>query len=63
MGRLRAEDLRHLADKAFPEFEEAMRERLALNAYLAQLEHLQMGFRVKLNSPKSLNAQWNWSCS
>ena len=32
-----AEDLRHLADKAFPEFEETARERLALNAYLAQL--------------------------
>ena len=51
-----AEDLRHLADKAFPEFEEVARERLALNAYLAQLDHPQVGFGVKQKSPETLDA-------
>ena len=51
-----AEDLRLLADKAFPEFQDGARERLALNAYLAQLDHPQVGFGVKQRSPETLDA-------
>ena len=51
-----AEDLRLLADKAFPEFQDGARERLALNAYVAQLDHPQVGFGVKQRSPETLDA-------
>ena len=42
-----AEDLRMLADHAFPELAEKARERLALNSYLQQLDHPQVAFGVK----------------
>ena len=50
-----AEDLKALADKAFPELEEKARERLALNAYLGQLEHPQVAFSVKQRNPQQLD--------
>lgn len=51
-----AEDLRTLADKAYPELQEEARERLALNAYLTQLDQPQVAFAVKQKGPKSLDA-------
>ena len=42
-----ADELRVLADKAFPELEEQVRERLALNQYLGQLDNPQVAFNVK----------------
>ena len=39
-----ADELRVLADKAFPELEEQARERLALNQYLGQLDNPQVTF-------------------
>lgn len=51
-----AEDLRTLTDKAYPELQEEARERLALNAYLTQLDQPQVAFAVKQKGPKSLDA-------
>ena len=51
-----AEDLRMLADKAYPEMEDKARERLALIAYLAQLENPHLAFGVKQTNPESLDA-------
>ena len=42
-----ADELKSLVDKAYPELEEAARERLAVNQYLQQLEHPQVAFSVK----------------
>ena len=50
-----AEDLRALADKAFPELQDEARERLALNSYLNQLEHPQVAFGVKQRQPGTLD--------
>ena len=49
-----ADELRVLADKAFPELEERARERLALNQYLGQLDNPQVAFNVKQKRPASL---------
>ena len=49
------EDLRVLADKAFPELQEDARERLALNSYLGQLEQPQVAFSVKQKRPLTLD--------
>ena len=51
-----AEDLRLLADKALPEFQDGARELLALNTYLAQLDHPQVEFGVNQRSPETLDA-------
>ena len=51
-----AEDLRMMADKAHPDMEENDRERLALNAYLAQLENPHIAFGVKQKNPATLDA-------
>lgn len=51
-----AEDLKSLADKAYPDLEEKARERLALNSYLAQLDHPQVAFGVKQSNPVNLDA-------
>ena len=50
-----AEDLRALADKAFPELQDEARERLALNSYLNQLEHPQVAFGIKQRQPGTLD--------
>ena len=42
-----ADDLRLLADRAFPELEEKAREQLALNQYLSSLDNPQVAFNVK----------------
>ena len=49
-----ADELRVLADKAFPELEDKARERLALNQYLGQLDNPQVAFNVKQKRPVSL---------
>lgn len=51
-----ADDLRFLADKAYPELQVEGRERLALNNYLAQLDNPQVAFAVKQRNPQSLDA-------
>ena len=51
-----AEDLQLLADKAYPEMEVNARERLALNAYLSQIENPHVAFGVKQRTPETLDA-------
>jgi hypothetical protein len=51
-----ADDLRLLADKAYPELENEAKEMLALNAYLAQLDNSQVAFGVKQKVPQILDA-------
>ena len=50
-----AEDLRLLADKAYPELQPEARELLSLQMYLAQLDQPQVAFSVKQRRPKSLD--------
>ena len=50
-----AEDLRSLADKAYPELQPEARELLSLQTYLAQLDQPQVAFSVKQRRPKSLD--------
>ena len=50
-----ADELKSLVDKAYPELEEAARERLAVNQYLQQLEHPQVAFSVKQKRPAKLD--------
>ena len=50
-----AEDIKTLADKAYPDLEDAARERLSLNRYLEQLGDPQVAFGVKQSRPKSLD--------
>ena len=47
--------LQLLADKAFPELQEAARSQLAINSYLQQLDHLQVAFGVKQKRPKTID--------
>ena len=60
-----ADHLKNLVAKAYPEFEEVARERLAVNQYLQQLEHPQVAFSVKQKQPAKLqlypvvNESWN----
>ena len=50
-----ADELKSLANKAYPDLQEEARERLALNEYLVQLDHPQVAFGVKQKNPKSLD--------
>ena len=49
------EDLRILADKAYPDLQEEARERLSLNRYLDQLSDPQVAFAVRQSTPKSVD--------
>lgn len=49
-----ADELRVLADRAFPDLDEKARERLALNQYLSQLDNPQVAFNVKQKWPEKL---------
>lgn len=49
-----ADELRALADKAYDDLEDKARERLALNAYLDQLDNPHVAFGVKQKAPKNL---------
>ena len=50
-----ADDLRTLADRAYPTLQDEARERLSINAYLQQLSHAQVVFSVKQKQPKTLD--------
>ena len=50
-----AEDVRTLADKAYPTLQEEARERLSINAYLAQLPQPQIAFSVRQKQPDTLD--------
>lgn len=50
-----ADDLKSLADKAYPELPEAAREVLAVNHYLQQLDQPQVAFAVKQRRPNKLD--------
>ena len=43
-----------LADKAYPDLEEAARQQLALQHYLGQIENPQIAFGVKQRRPKTV---------
>ena len=49
-----ADELRVLADRAFPDLEDKARERLALNQYLNQLDNPQVAFNVRQKRPSKL---------
>ena len=50
-----ADDLRTLADKAYPNLQEEARERLSINAYLAQLPQRQISFSVRQKQSSTLD--------
>ena len=50
-----ADDLRSLADKAYPDLQVEARECLALQRYLQQLEQPQVAFGVKQTRPKTVD--------
>lgn len=50
-----ADDLRILADRAFPELQDEAREKLSLDRYLSQIENSQIAFNVRQQRPKTLN--------
>ena len=50
-----ADDLRTLADKAYPNLQEEARERLSINAYLTQLPQPQISFSVRQKQPSTLD--------
>ena len=50
-----ADDLRDLADKAYPILQEEARERLSINAYLGQLPQPQISFSVSQKQPSTLD--------
>ena len=50
-----ADALMALAHKAYPDLEEAARERLALNQFLGELDNSQIAFGVRQRRPKTLD--------
>ena len=51
-----AEDLRVLADKAFPELQKEAKEVLTLSHFLGQIDNAQVALAVKQQHPKKLEA-------
>ena len=49
------DDLRSLADKAYPALQEEARERLSINAFLTQLPQPQVSFSVRQKQPSALD--------
>ena len=49
------EELKRLADKAYPDLQEEARERLALNQYLSRLDDPQLAFSVRQHKPKNVD--------
>ena len=47
--------LKQLADKAYPDLEDAVRERFAMNQYLTQLTNPQVAFSVRQAKPKTVD--------
>ena len=50
-----ADDLKTLADQAYPTLQDEARERLSINTYLAQLTHPQIAFSVRQKRPTTLD--------
>ena len=50
-----ADDLRSLADKAYPTLQEEARERLSISTYLTQLPQPQLSFSVRQKQPSTLD--------
>ena len=50
-----ADDLRILADRAFPELQDEAHEKLSLDRYLNQIKNSQIAFNVRQQRPKTLN--------
>ena len=50
-----ADDLKSLADKAYPSLQDEARERLSINAYLQELTQPQVAFSVRQKRPETLN--------
>ena len=50
-----AEDMKVLADKAFPQLQNDAKEQLALNHYLGQLTDQQIAFNVRQKRPRTLD--------
>ena len=50
------DELKVLADKAYPDLEEKARERLALNSFLAQIDNPQVAFSVRQKRPETVDA-------
>lgn len=50
-----ADDLKVLADKAYPSLREEAREQLTINAYLLQLTNPQVAFAVKQKQPRTVD--------
>ena len=50
-----AEDLKVLANKAFPQLQNDAKEQLALNHYLGQLTNQQISFNVRQKRPRTLD--------
>lgn len=49
------DDLKYLPDKAYPDVKQEASEQLALNNYLAHLDHPQVPFGVKQTNPRNLD--------
>ena len=49
------EDLKLLAEKAYPDLTDDAREQLALNQYFARMDNPQVVFSVKQGKPKTIN--------
>ena len=60
-----AEDLKVLANKAFPQLQNEAKEQLALNHYLGQLTNQQISFNVrqKVHGPSMKLYQLRWNSS
>ena len=50
-----ADNLRLLADRAFPELQEEAREKLSLDHFLGEMTNQQVGFTVRQRRPKTLD--------
>lgn len=50
-----ADDLKVLADKAFPDLEEAARETLTVDRFLSQLQDPQLAFSVRQKNPQTID--------
>lgn len=50
-----ADDLRSLADRAYPDLADEARERLTINSYLGQLPQPQISFSVRQKQPSTLD--------
>ena len=49
------EDLRQLADKAYPDLQEEARECFTLNQYLARLDNPQVAFSMRQATPETVD--------